>query len=139
MLVPKKRLVGLAASMTLFAMFGLVVGQLVVGLAGVGFEDPIDALATGPTPVFATEVLAPFDLTPKDVGLQADSKVVLPAIPVTVTGLGVTVSVSGYQVAQVTMGGGAAFGFLVGTYYLVVFAYEDSKKAQPDDPPESEH
>lgn len=125
---------GLVASVVLFAMFGLFVGQLVVGLAGVGFEDPIDGIATGPTPVFATEVLDPFGLTPAAVGLRTDSKVVLPAIPVTVTVLGVTMSVSGYQMGQVIMGGGAAVGFLVGVSYLIVFAYEDYKENRTDEP-----
>lgn len=111
MVMTHKRMVGVAVSMLLFAMFGVFVGQIVVALGGVGFTEPVDGLVTGPTPM-------PVVFT--------DVVVTLPGVVLTHELFGVTLSLSGYTLAQVSIGGGAAFGFLVGAYYLVVFAYEDA-------------
>lgn len=110
-MIPRKRLVGVAASMLLFAMFGVFAGQIVVALGGVGFTDTVDGLVTGPTPV-------PIVFT--------DHVVTLPAVVITHEVFGLTLSLSGFSLAQVSIGGGAALGLLVGVYYLMVFAYEDA-------------
>lgn len=126
MSVSKKRLAGVAASMVLFAMFGLVFGQLVVGFTGVGFDDPVRGLATGPTIVALAPIFEPFGLTAEVIGLAPDTAVILPGVGVTIQLLGVTLSVAEFSLAQVSMGGGALVGLVVGLYYVVVFAYEDA-------------
>ena len=112
-MLAKRHLAGIAASMALFAMFGVFVGQLLgVALGGVGFEEPVDGFETGPTTV----------------GVYAtDYEVTLPAVEVTREVMGVTVSLSGFTVAEVSIGGGAVVGFLVGLYYAIVIPWEDRR------------
>lgn len=109
-MLKRKHLVGVGVSVVLFAMFGLFIGQLFgVALGGVGFDQAVDGFETGPTemPIYGT-----------------DRVVTLPAVEVTHRVFGVTVSLSGFTVAEVSMGGGAVFGFLVGLYYAVTIARE---------------
>lgn len=116
----KRHLAGIAASVALFAMFGLFLGQLLgVALGGVGFQEPVDGFETGPTTfqVYATEY-----------------QVTLPGVEVTHEIFGVTLSLSGFTVAEVSMGGGAVLGLLVGSYYAIVIPYENrrSRRATED-------
>lgn len=134
----KKRLAGVAVSTGLFAMFGLWVGTFVGAFVGVSLGEPVDALATGPTPVPLSELLAPLGVTSDDVGLPGDATVWLPGIPVTVEVLGVRLSVSGLSLANVSIGGGALLGLFVGLYYLADIAYEEFKDAAGDGSSSSE-
>lgn len=123
--VSRKRLVGVAASMLLFAMFGLFVGQLVVGLTGVGFDQPVADLATGTTAIPLANVFEPFGVTAEVVGIDPDTTVILPGVPVQLAIFGRHLSIAEFTLAQVSMGGGALVGLLVGLYYVAVYAYED--------------
>lgn len=112
-MLKKRHLAGIAAAVALFAMFGVFVGQLLgVALGGVGFEEPVDGFETGPTTfgVYATE-----------------HEVTLPAVEVSHVVMGVVVSLSGFTVAEVSMGGGAALGLLVGSYYAIVIPSENRR------------
>ena len=118
-MLEKRHLAGIAASMALFAMFGIFVGQLLrVALGGVGFQEPVDSFETGPTTVeiYATDYL-----------------VTLPAVEVTHEVLGVTLSLSGVTVAEVSVGGGAVFGLLVGLYYAIVIPWENRRAEAAED------
>lgn len=131
----RKHAAGIAVSMVLFGFFGLLLGNFAVVFTGLAYEDPVDGLATGPTPVAVSDVLTPFGLTMQDIGLSPDTAVILPGIPVTVEWFGVTLSVSGLTLAQLFGGGGAFVGFLIGLYYAVVFAYEQGDEGETDDSP----
>lgn len=124
--VSKKRIAGVGVSIGLFAMAGLMIGTASGAFTGVSLTEPVDKLATGPTRVpVGAAFFDPFGLSPTAVGLPPDAAIILPAIPVAVELFGVTLSVSGMTMSDISIGGGAAFGLLVGLYYVLVFAYED--------------
>lgn len=133
----KKHLVGIAVSMALFGVSGLMVGGMTAVYAGLSYNAPIDGIATGPTPVALSELTTPFGFTPTVFGLAPDAALVLPGIPVAVTVFGVALSLSGLTVAEVFGGGGSVLGFLVGLYYAVDIVLEQrQEEADTSVPPE---
>lgn len=123
-MLTKKHLVGIGVSMGLFGVFGLMLGGICAGIAGLALQDPIDRIATGPTARPLSGLTEPFGVTPAALGLAPDATVVLPGIPVNVDLFGVPLSLSGLSVAQVSGGGGMLLGLLVGSYYAVDIARE---------------
>lgn len=132
--ITKSHLVGIAASMGLFGLFGIFLGNLTVVFAGLGFDDPVADLATGSTALPVSDITEPFGLAPTDIGLSETAAIVLPGIPVTFSIAGESIGVGDLTVAQVFGGGGAVFGLLLGIYYAIDIAREQRREAaSPDD------
>lgn len=135
-MLKKRHLVGIAVSMAIFGMFGLLTfGGTGAVYAGVDINGPFEALATGPTPIPAADITSPFGVPPEDIGLPSDAVIVLPAVPVTVEVVGVTLSLAGFTIAEVSGGGGMLVGFVVGLYYAIDIAREQREDAQTDESP----
>lgn len=126
-MLEKKHIAGIGVSVMIFGSFGLMLGAIAAAFTGVALEDPIDRLATGPTPIPIADITTPFGLSPQDIGLAADAAFVLPGIPVTVEIAGITLSVSEYPLADISGYGGVVFGFLIGLYYAIDIAWSQRK------------
>lgn len=129
-MVNKKRLAGIGVAIGLFYLFGAVIGLFTVAFTGIGMNEPFTKLVTGPTPIHVgDEVLAPFGVAPTDIGLAPNTAIVLPAVPAVIRMFGFTLSFEGFTIADVFGGGGGIVGFVVGSYYYIVFAYQDYKES----------
>lgn len=133
-LLNHKHLVGIAAAAGIFGMFGLMIGNVVAAFTGVVYGDPIQKLATGETLIPIADITNPLGATPQDIGLAADTALVLPGIPVSVEIGGMSLSVAGMTLAQVTGGGGALFGAILGLYYALDIAWEQRKEQHGEGP-----
>ena len=129
-MLTKKHLVGVAASMGLFAMFGVFIGVIVGIFGGVGFSDSIDGFVTGSTTLYLDDLVSPFGLTLNAVGLEPGSRIVLPAVPyVTIELGGTTIDLMSMSLGTASLAGGAAVGFGVGMYYAIDIAWEQWREA----------